>query len=330
MINQSWAGKIRRAVAAKDAAAGPFVSIPGRPGHPAAGWTALLWAVVLLLSGCASNAPQTAEWRDGPPGGRLLLTDHYALHTTIDEIGFLRDLAVEMERSHALYRQLAPPRLPHRRLDAFVFAYRDEWVEHTRRTTGTTAAVYLQIHRGGYAHGEDFATFYHGGPQTLAVCRHEGWHQYVAAHFLRRPPAFLEEGIATLFEAGFDNEDLARPRMHTQRQMRLAESLRRQRLLSLGRLLTMHAGDVIGSDHRQVETFYAQAWALAHMLLADERYHEGFIELLRGYADGSAPPAPLHRLFELYLKVDFDQLTADYQRHVEYLAEEGEKRMRTW
>src|SRR5690606_29601981 len=101
-----------------------------------------------------------------------------------------------------------------------------------------------------------------------------------------RPPAFLEEGLATLFEAGFEGGALARPRNNGSRHVRLVEAARRKRLWPLRSLLTMHAGDVIGTDHRSVNTFYAQAWALGRMLVESEAYRPGLAKMLAAYAAG--------------------------------------------
>ena len=160
----------------------------------------LLVALFPLLpaAGCAADSLRSSPWPGGPEQGRTILTEHYALHTTIEDPHFLSELSRSMEDTHALYRRLAPLSRPQRQLHAYIYAYRDEWAEYTEATAGALAPVYLQIHRGGYAHGEVFATFFHGHPQTLAVCRHEGWHQYVAIGFLQRLPPFIEEGLATL------------------------------------------------------------------------------------------------------------------------------------
>lgn len=275
-------------------------------------------ALALLSAGCARSMPARA-WQGGPEHGRTIETEHYLMHTTIDEPEFLAELVSTMEGTYRLYARLAPlPRQP-RKLSAFVYAYRDEWADYTQATAGPLAPVYLQIHRGGYAHEDVFATFFHGGPQTLAVCRHEGWHQYVATGFERRLPPFIEEGLATLFEAGFEGESLSRPEPNGTRQLRLIEAVRHRRAWPLRTLLGMHAGDVIGSDGPQIDTFYAQAWALARFLLESDRYRDGFLRMLAGYADGSVGGRTPVMALEKYLQAPFEQIEQDYQRYVRTL-----------
>ena len=280
----------------------------------------LILSLSLLAGGCTGQALQSTAWPGGPEHGRTILTEHYAIHTTIEDGPFITALAETMERSHAIYSELAPLPDPPRRLDAYVYAYRDEWADYTEATAGALAPVYLQIHRGGYAHGEVFATFYHGHPQTLAVCRHEGWHQYVASGFERRLPPFLEEGIATLFEAGFEGNGISRPQPNGTRQLRLSEAVRRRRAWPLRTLLGMHAGDVIGSDGPQIDTFYAQAWALARFLVEDEDYRDGFRRMLTAYADGSVGRCGPVAALEHYLDAPFERIEHDYQLYVRDLA----------
>lgn len=226
-------------------------------------------------------------------------------------------MADTMERAHKTYRALAPlpPSEAPERFEAYIFALRKEWAEFTEQTTGSQATVYLQIGRGGYAHGDSFATFYHGGPQTLAVCRHEGWHQYVAVGFRTRPPPFLEEGLATLFEAGFHENDVSRPRTNLGRLNRLREAVRRKRAWPLEKLLTMHAGHVVGTDGRMIDTFYAQAWALARFLASDDELRSGFRSMLAAYAAGEVVGGP-RRMLEVHLGLPFDEISDRYEAYV--------------
>lgn len=279
------------------------------------GVAALLLAV-LLLGGCSSRQINSQAWAGGPEHGRTIETEHYTLHTTIEQSDFLDELVNTMEQSYGLYSALAPLSRTSGRLSAYVYAYRDEWADYTQATAGPLAPVYLQIQRGGYAHEEIFATFYHGRPQTLAVCRHEGWHQYVATGFERRLPPFIEEGIATLFEAGFEDGDFATPNPNGTRQLRLIEAVRQRRAWPLRTLLSMHSGDVIGSDGAQIDTFYAQAWALARFLLESDRYREGFLRMLAAHADGSVAMRTPVVAMEFYLDAPFEQIEQDYQRFV--------------
>ena len=283
--------------------------------------------LTLGLTGCAAapRPSRSVAW-EGVADGETLLTPHYALHTDAADVVWRRELVRTMERAHAQYEALsgaaqAPAGEAPGRLDGYVFGDRQEWADYTRRTAGPVADVYLLIRRGGYAHGRAFATFYFGGPQTLEVCRHEGFHQYVAASFRRRPPPFLEEGLATLFEAGFDGDDLARPIKGGTRHLKLVAARRAGRLLPLPRLLTMNAGDVADTDAARIATFYAQAWALAHLLARDRRYRDGLRSLLRAYAAGAEGSDA--ELFQKHLGVAPAALAGDFEAYQRVLAGAG-------
>jgi hypothetical protein len=289
--------------------------------------------ITVVLTGCAVEPLYDVEaWPDGPAEGRTLVTRNYELRTTVREGDRRAEMVREMEDAIQLYHRLAPagppPRTPTlasmisdrespERAEAFIFAYRDEWAEHTRKTQGSRAALYLNIARGGYASGDSFATFFAGGwPQLYRTMRHEGFHQWIATRFRTRPPPFLEEGLATLFEVGFDTNQLDRPRPAANRLKQLRTAVRRQRLWPLRQLLTMHAGHVVGAnDGRQVETFYAQAWAFARFLVEHEEHGPRVADLLAAYADGSAPRNPWVALEQTF-GVDITTLQRQYENYV--------------
>ncbi len=280
---------------------------------------ALLALLCCAVAGCGGGSRyQQAEWPDGPEGGDVVLTKHYATHTTLTDSKQREAVATTLERSRVLYEQLAP--LPTRQVErrtAFVFGLREDWAEHTRQTQGSRAALYLNIDRGGFADSQNFSTFFSGSVASmLATVRHEGFHQHIALGFKERPPAFLEEGLATLFEEGFDYGDITKPRSNFRRLRELREAVQRRRAWSLDRLLTMHAGHVVGAnDHRQVGTFYAQAWALAYFLVTADGYREKTPDLMAAYADGSASPDP-RLAFERAYGKRFNVLVSDYEQFV--------------
>ena len=217
----------------------------------------LACCALLVAGGCASGGPTYAEWPDGPRGGRVVEGRHYAIHTTIRDDEFLALLAATMERALDSYEELAPADPPEDAglLPAYVFAVRDEWADFTRERAGAQAPLLLRIGtgRGGYARDGYFATFRWGTPVTLAICRHEGWHQYVETRFAARPPPFLEEGLAAVFEFGLAAD--GRPLGNTGRLNELREAVRRQRVRPLSTLLRLHAGIMLGAgDWRQTNT----------------------------------------------------------------------------
>src|SRR5690606_35605509 len=117
----------------------------------------------------------------------------------------------------------------------------------TRRKTGPMARTYLQIAYGAYAIGDVFVAYDIGDYRTLSVAAHEGWHQFASRHFQGRLPAFLEEGVATLFEDTTTLDPLPRwdLSVNAHRAHGLWRSIERRYIFSLDELVTLHAGEII-------------------------------------------------------------------------------------
>ena len=175
-------------------------------------------------------------------------------------------------------------------MECYLFQYRNEWAKFTERHTGADAPIYLQINRGGYTFGDKYVAFFIGDLQTYSVAAHEGWHQYVARHFKHRPPPFLEEGLACLFEQVKWDRDLPRWDLTTNpnRIRGLRNASRSDKLLPLRQLIAMHAGQVVNQTSFEVEAFYAQNWAFARFMWDAEggRFRPALQRLLADAAAG--------------------------------------------
>jgi hypothetical protein len=262
-------------------------------------------AAIAWSTGCASHrsvddavaarsaAPVAFEhW---PYRGKSALTvrsAHFTIHTTIADRDFLAKLAQLMEGALQQYRLFTPGvNVTDDPLECYVFGKRPEWAEFTAAKTGSDAALYLQINRGGYTVRDWFVAYYIGDVGTYAVAAHEGWHQYVARHFRSRLPPFLEEGIATMFEnvryyGSAPEWDLS-PSSH--RADKLRHAIESNSLWPLERLITMHAGEVVALPGARIEAFYAQNWAFAEFLWEadDGKYRPALQRLLADCAAGT-------------------------------------------
>jgi hypothetical protein len=269
------------------------------------------WLLVVLVAsgGCASTATKKGAvvqstrrggpaaiafepwvYRDKP--ARTVRSAHFAIHTTITDAEFLEKLAVLMEGALQQYQLFTPDvQLTDDPLECYVFGKRPEWAEFTAAKTGSDAALYLQINRGGYTVRDWFVAYFIGDVGTYAVAAHEGWHQYVARHFRSRLPPFLEEGIATMFEnVRYYNSspswDLS-PNSH--RAAKLRHAIESNNLWPLDKLITMHAGEVVTLPGPRIEAFYAQNWAFAEFLweAEDGKYRPALQRLLKDCANGT-------------------------------------------
>ena len=276
----------------------------------------LALAAILAFAGCASpSSPRGSQWtgpqtpaavssepwdfNDKP--ARVLKTPHYLIHTTIDDEEVLDRLPQVMEGAYAQYQRFAQAPETSRPMKCYVFRRRGEWAAFTSRNTGSDAAIYLQITRGGYTIGDWFVSYYVGDNATFSVAAHEGWHQYVARHFKGRLPPFLEEGTACMFESvRFPGElprwDLS---LNPNRTFGLRKAIDNKVLFPLEKLCAMHAGDVVNLPGDKIEAFYAQNWAFARFLWEhnDGQYRQRFRKLLSDTAGGTLrdPGATMQR-----------------------------------
>jgi len=265
---------------------------------------ALLAVTLSSIVGCANSSPPSradgpsapaklsAEpWVYGQRPGQRVRSEHYVLLTTIDDPEVVDALGQVMEGAYSQYQHIAPaPETASRPMECYLFQYRNEWASFTQRHTGADAPIYLQINRGGYTFGDKYVAFFIGDIQTYSVAAHEGWHQYVARHFKHRPPPFLEEGLACLFEQVKWDGNLPRWDLtsNSNRIRGLYNAQQSHTLIPLKKLISMHAGQIVDQSTFTVETFYAQNWAFARFMwdAEDGRYRPALQRLLADAAAG--------------------------------------------
>ena len=311
-----------------------------------------------LMAGCGSHAGRGATAvsaaRDGPlakvpvrlePGtydgqpAFRVVTAHYLIETTIQDEELAGSLGELMEGALEQYRRLAPDVPPSAQpMLCHIFASRTQWAGYTKVNAGPDAEVYLQINRGGYTAGDRYVAYFIGDVGTWSVAAHEGWHQYVARHFKRRPPPFLEEGLACMFEDVTWDEGLPRWNFASNghREGGLRKSLSQGVFLPLEQLCTMHAGQVVNTSGARIEGFYSESWAFARFLWDGEggRYRPALVRMLTDLALGQLPPELAGRpddvpwdpraakpLLEHYLGSSLGELDREFQVYAQRLAD---------
>jgi hypothetical protein len=315
----------------------------------------LLFAFSLLLAGCEVRPlPQLGQWEGpqllstssveawsfrGEPAHRIK-SPNYVIYTTINDPEVTALLPQVMEGALAQYRKVAPG-TSHSTdpMECFIFERRVEWEAFTRANTGQDANIYLQIRRGGYAVRDRYVAYYIGRYPTASVAAHEGWHQYVARHFVGRLPPFVEEGLACMFEGvGWKDENLPRWNLSINqvRVQALRKAVEANRLWPLEKVIAMHAGEVVEENGEKVDAFYAQAWCFAKFLYESEngRFRANLQKWLAETADGTVyDPTHTHNraggpwnrtavkpMLEHYLNLDFAAIDRLYQAYVRKVA----------
>lgn len=251
----------------------------------------LIW--LLGATGCAVHDTAIhaiqVQQRDWNPAagfeGVELLSEHYQIRVTARDPLLRESLGVFMETAFGCYAEVLPPqREPERRLPIYLFEIREQWAAFTRAFVPERAHTYLHIQDGGYLDQSTATavTFDIGRDRTLALLAHEGWHQYWAGHFTSTLPAWLNEGLATQFEAFVLSDGRPRftPRDNYLRKNNLREALANDGagLIPIPRLLSMDAGHAVRETGQVARSYYAQVWSLL-LFLRDPA---------SGYADGVA------------------------------------------
>lgn len=298
-------------------------------------------AVILLIAvGCAApGVPviQQGDWAPAPGvRGVRLETEHYDLRITATDPVMREVLPTFLETTFAEYRRLMPP--PEGRpgkLETYLFDTREQWAAFTRRFVPQRAHIYLHIKAGGYVdHQTATAVIWDlGRDTTLSLLAHEGFHQYVAKFFPEPVVPWLNEGLATQWEA-FDlkaGRPTFTPRLNYYRRNSLREALSSpEGWIPLQRLLTMNAGEAVVQTGQATRGYYAQVWSL--VLFLQHRgfggYARAFENLLRDagtermrnrvreYASNTSATAGLGQgeaIFRCYITDDTDFFERQYR-----------------
>jgi hypothetical protein len=320
-------------------------------------WVWVCVSALLALAACSGqNAASSSDQWAGPTimasvtvedasatdqAVKVVRSEHYEIYSTIqDRPEMLSKLAQLMEGAFGMYRTLAPTVTPtDHRMRCYMFGDRTQWMDFTRQHTGLDSNVYLQISRGGYTIHDWYVAYYIGDVATYSVAAHEGWHQFVARHFKGRLPPFLEEGLACMFEGvQWSNDNL--PRFNLSMNPDRALSLRRvvdaNELFPLSKLITLHAGNVVGLPGIRIEAFYSECWAFARYMWDGDngRNRPALQQLLADTAAGTIydptgslrlpylgwNPAGVRPLLEHYLGTDLPTIEADYLQFVHKVA----------
>ena len=312
----------------------------------------------LLLAGCANlqNSGSWAEpsavtlaqeplltrpWSFGPMPGTLIQTDHYRVYTTIKDPLFQRMLSKVLEAGYSHHLSMNPQAQVPGPMVCYVFADRPQWEAHTQMRNPANWEVYKAISQGGYCQEGVFAGYDIGRRNTLSVIAHEGWHQFSWYAFKDRLPSWLEEGLATQYEALEWDGVTPRfvPAQNYARWKALQAAWRGNRLWKVRDLTSTHAGRVIKKEPEAVDAYYAQLWAMV-LFLEHSAYKPKLEALLEEARQGkmtrhlvgtNVTPDQISRFSEkwnetagplymrVYLNQNMDQLEKEYLRFIQQL-----------
>ncbi len=228
-------------------------------------------------------------WQNSYADGITITTAHYIIHTTLADTLMLRQLPAFMESAYnACQKQLGEPIDTLTPFVVYLFADRQQWADFTKTFAAPNADTYLKISKGAYCLNGACVAYNIGRRRTFGALGHEAWHQFNGKHFTYRLPSWLDEGIATLFEASrYDHGAFEfMPRGNTERLVSLKGALDRGPI-PLAELLTLDPGGVIHDAHA-ARDFYAQSYGLVRFLREADygkrlaSYHNLLLAGLRG------------------------------------------------
>jgi len=288
------------------------------------------------------------ENRYGP--GLRLTTARYEIFTTLLDPTMLRRCPGFMESVYRAYNTQLPQWVEvQTKLTIYLFADRRQWEDFTRHFAGDQAETFCKIKAGAYYHNGACVAYDIGREQTLSVLGHEGWHQFSDKHFKFRPPSWLDEGVAMLFETHDADSGTLRPApaKNAYRLNALGRTLANDGMIPLKDLIASNPGDVLATDRTEaVMAFYSQSYSLVRFLReADSgRYMAAYRRLLADglhgkwpLDDASAQVAADRRirrnilwnhivglvLFECYVGDDYDLLEKEYVDFCRQIIEPG-------
>lgn len=222
-----------------------------------------------------------AEWArpdylgEADGSGLEITSFHYRIFTTLQDPLILRQAPVLLESAYQAFGEfISEPLASHEKLLVYLFESRQEWEAFTRRWMGRQASVYLKIRSGAY-YAKGACVAYHISRQAdFAVLAHECWHQFTDAFFAYHLPAWLDEGLATNFEAYRWRNGRVEfsPRYNAGRVVALRAALVHGKMIELSELLSLDAGRVVAHGASEagegqgpdgvVSSYYAQVYAL--------------------------------------------------------------------
>lgn len=278
-----------------------------------------------------------------PTEALIFETRHYRFFSTLEDPLILRQIPVFMEAAFNTYQKFPGKMQPlESKLEIYIFGRRSQWEDFTRHLAGSSAELYLKNRSGAY-YLNDVCVAYHLGRQSdFSILAHEGWHQFSDRHFTYRLPAWLDEGLATQFEAFQWNKGKVtfKPSLNGSRLAALRQGLEQNRYIGLSEMVRSDAGRMLahsdtGSSNPQALTYYAQLYALIRFLREEnygQRYpqlrrilHHGYLgrhwpiteaqrqEALQAHQNRSWNAQVGQRLFQAYIAGDLDAIEPAYQ-----------------
>jgi hypothetical protein len=226
--------------------------------------------------------------------GYLLASGPYRIFTTVRSALQQRLIALVLREGWEQFNRLLPSARPRLPLHGYIFARRHQWMVFTRYTLQASATYYDAPGIMGYDHDGVFALFRTTVPMMLSVAAHEAWLQFSYVSLKDHLPAWMDEGLATQFEAVCwqHGRPVFRMALNYPRWLAVRAMCRNDRFIPLHIFTRISAGAAVASGPRMTEIYYGELWSFMLFLTA----HDGWATIqrvLRSARGGSVTPALL-------------------------------------
>jgi len=207
-----------------------------------------------------------------------IVTGHYEIYTTLTDRLILRQVPVFLESAFGSYCQVIDkPVKTDKLMKVYFFDTRQQWEDFTGVWAGQQGQNYLKIRSGAYYLRGACVAYRLSRKVNFSVLAHEGWHQFCDEMFRFRLPAWLDEGLATNFEANQWQKGKFKfdPRRNGSRLWSLRQTIASGKMFSISELLRLDAGRIIShstynNDNKKIDpkvaAYYAQIYALVRFL----------------------------------------------------------------
>ena len=210
------------------------------------------------------------------PQWTRVTTPNFELYTTAGEKAG-RDAAVHFEQVRAFFAQASPVKPPGDfPLRIIAFATPDQYRSYT---PNPRASAFFAA-----GPGRDYIVMRDASPENYSIAVHEYVH-FVIRHSGLRVPLWLSEGWADVYASmrrvrdGMAVGDLVPVRMRALDSAKGA-------WFDYPTLTTVRPNSPVYNEGDRTGLFYAQSWALAHMLFLSPEYRDNFRKFLMGMHNG--------------------------------------------
>jgi tetratricopeptide (TPR) repeat protein len=231
-----------------------------------------------------------------------LTTPYFEMYTTNGASSGTRTLQV-FERVRAFFLEASPTKqVPDTPVRIIAFHSEKEFAPY--RPNGGASAYYQRSRKRDYIVMQDLST------DNYRTAVHEYTH-LIVEHAGMQLPVWLNEGLADLYSSLEPRGDQTIVGQPLQSHLQL---LAQQKWLDLSLLTSVQQDSPYYNERDKMAIFYAQSWALTHMLALGKDYHAGFPRFLSAICSGNSTETSIAKVYGKTLRQVRTDLNGYFQK----------------